>query len=53
MDCGSIGDWRGLSFSHTKHRKMGGTTNPEIHSPENVKRRCYPCHEKWDLERKE
>lgn len=41
-------DWRGLSFSHTKHRKMGGTTNPEIHSPDNVVRRCYICHDLLD-----
>lgn len=41
-------NWRGLQFSHTKHRGMGGTTNPEIHSAKNIKRRCAVCHDKLD-----
>ena len=48
-DCaGRRRDWRGLSFSHTKHRGLGGTTNPFIHSPDNVVRRCYVCHDELD-----
>jgi hypothetical protein len=41
-------DWRGLQFSHTRHRGMGGTTNPEVHSARNVKRRCGHCHDLLD-----
>ncbi len=41
-------DARGLKFAHIKRRKMGGTTSPEIHSPENVKRLCYVCDEEND-----
>ncbi len=42
------GDWRGLQFSHTKHRGMGGTNNPEIHSVKNVRRLCAICHDLFD-----
>jgi len=45
-------DWLGLCFSHTKHRKLGGTTSPEIHSAENIKRACWPCHEWLDGRRR-
>jgi hypothetical protein len=42
-------DWRGLCFAHWgKHRKMGGTRNPEVHSADSVKRACYPCHDLKD-----
>ncbi len=42
-------DWRGLCFAHyPKHRQMGGTTNPEVHSPKNIKRSCYVCHDEVD-----
>ena len=30
-------DWRGLQFSHTRHRGMGGTNRAEIHSARNIK----------------
>jgi hypothetical protein len=36
-------DPRGLKFIHVKRRQMGGTTNPEIHSPENVVWGCHAC----------
>lgn len=42
-------DWRPLEFAHwRKHRKMGGTTNPEVHSAENLLRVCAVCHDKHD-----
>lgn len=42
-------DWRGLTFAHWfKHRQMGGTNNPEVHSAENIKRACYVCHSLHD-----
>ena len=41
-------DWRGLQFSHDIHRGMGGTSNPEINTPENIKRRCAYCHDLKD-----
>lgn len=41
-------DWRGLQFSHTEHRKMGGTTSSQVHSAANVKVRCAVCHDKLD-----
>lgn len=44
-ECGS---WRGLQFSHTRHRGMGGTNNPEIHSAKNIRRLCAVCHDKLD-----
>ena len=47
-ECNRTGDWRGLQFSHTKHRGMGGTNNPEIHSAQNVRRLCAVCHDKLD-----
>ena len=43
------GDFRGLQFAHwEKHRKMGGTTDPEVHSADNIKRCCAVCHDKKD-----
>ena len=42
-------DFRGLQFAHWfKHRKMGGTTDTEVHSIENLKRCCGVCHDKHD-----
>ncbi len=38
-----------LDFAHWgKHRQMGGTNNPEVHSDENIKRVCRACHDKHD-----
>ncbi len=46
--CNRRMDWRGLSFAHLGHRKMGGTTSKTIHSAENIKRMCYVCHDLLD-----
>ena len=42
------GDWRGLCFAHLIHRKLGGTTDPKVHSAENIRRSCYPDHDLYD-----
>ena len=48
-ECRSSGDWRGLQFAHWfKHRKMGGTRDPSVHSAENVRRVCARDHDKKD-----
>ena len=40
------GDFRGLMFHHKKHKGMGGSSNPEVHSSSNVVRICAACHSK-------
>ena len=48
-DCQNLNlDWRGLQFSHDKHRQMGGTVNPEVHNAANIFRRCGYCHDLKD-----
>jgi len=41
--CGTTGDWRGLSLSHTIALSRGGKTERG-----NVRLLCYPCHEKGE-----
>ena len=40
--CGTRGDWRGLSLSHTKPKGMGGTRH--VYSVEETKILCFKCH---------
>ncbi len=36
-----------------KHRQMGGTTDPFVHSAENIKHLCQRCHDIHDGRRRE
>ena len=40
-----------LEYAHIKHRKMGGTTDPEVHCAENVRHLCKTCHDYLDHRR--
>ena len=44
--CGGIGDWRGLHFSHIKHRQMGGSKYRD--TVENIRLLCADCHVRFD-----
>ena len=39
QECGSLGDWRGISLSHTIPLGRGGKTQID-----NLELLCYPCH---------
>ena len=38
------GDWRGLAAHHKIHKGMGGSSNPAVHSLENIIILCGKCH---------
>ncbi len=42
--CGDPPDWRGLAPHHKKHKGMGGSNNPAIHSLDNLIFLCAKCH---------
>jgi hypothetical protein len=42
--CKKAPDWRGLMMHHKKHRGMGGTRDPEVHSVSNIVAICGRCH---------
>jgi len=44
-DCGTKGDWRGMSYAEPI-KGLGGSTRS--FSVDEVKRKCYPCHVKND-----
>ena len=47
VDCGGYGDWRHyITYSHIKHRKMGG--NPKMDTTDNIQIRCAYCHDVFD-----
>ena len=48
--CEKCGTTKGpFEFAHYgKHRKLGGTTDPAVHSAKNIKRICRACHDKKD-----
>lgn len=41
-ECGRKGVW----VHHIIPKRMGGTNNPKVHSSDNLKVLCNPCHAK-------
>ncbi len=44
-DCANPpGDWRGVQVHHKKHKGMGGSSDPAVHSLDNLVVLCARCH---------
>jgi hypothetical protein len=45
--------WQDAEIHHRRPRKRGGTSRPEINSPENLVTLCKPCHRTVESHRTE